>query len=201
MNRTLRTRTPVVLGAVWLGLAIALGASGKLQTMRPPAPQLLLVGLTLALLLALAVSPRIRAWAWNVPVRGLVSLHLLRYVGIYFLLLYRNGQLPYAFAVPGGWGDILVATSAGLLLLNGPPSTPGRRVAYTAWNGLGLLDILLVVGTAARLGLADPESMRVLFRLPLSLVPTFLVPLIIASHVVLAIRLTRGAAAQSAEAL
>jgi len=186
---------------VWLGLAIALGASGKLQTMRPPAPQLLLVGLTLALLLALAVSSRIRAWAWSIPVRGLVSLHLLRYVGICFLLLYRNGQLPYAFAVPGGWGDILVATSAALLLLSGPPSTPGRCVAYIAWNGLGLLDILLVVGTAARLGLADPESMRALFRLPLSLVPTFLVPLIIASHVVLAIRLTRGAAAQSAEAL
>jgi len=57
---------------------------------------------------------------------------------------------------------------------------------------LGLADILFVVVTAARLGVADPESMAALLRLPLSLLPTFLVPLIIASHVVLGVRLARG---------
>jgi hypothetical protein len=195
------TRTPVVVGAVWLSLAIALAASGRLEALRPPVPQLVLVGLTVALLLALAVSPRLRAWAWSLPVRSVVTLHLLRFVGIYFLLLYRKGQLPYAFAVPGGWGDILVATLASLLLLSGPPSTPRRRVAYIAWNGLGLVDIVLVVATAARLGLTAPDSMRALLKLPLSLLPTFLVPLIIASHVVLAIRLGRGQTVQRAESV
>jgi len=48
-----------------------------------------------------------------------------------------------------------------------------------------------VVVTAARLGVADPESMAALLQLPLSLLPTFLVPLIIASHVVLGVRLAR----------
>jgi hypothetical protein len=195
----LRGRTAGVVGAIWLGLAIALAASGRLESLRPPAPQLVLVGLTLALLLALAVSTRIRAWAWSLPLRGVVAFHLLRYVGFYFLLLYRSGQLPYAFAVPGGWGDIVVATSAGLLLLSGPPSTPVRRAVYSAWNVLGLLDILFVVATAARLALRDPDSMQALLRLPLSLLPTFLVPLIIASHVVLAIRLARVPAAQRAD--
>jgi hypothetical protein len=62
---------------------------------------------------------------------------------------------------------------------------------------LGLADILFVVATAARLALADPASMAALLRLPLSLLPTFLVPLIIASHVVLGVRLalTAGRAA------
>jgi hypothetical protein len=198
---TLGTRTACAVGAIWLALAIALAASGRLETLRPPVPQLVLVGLTLALLLALAVSLRIRAWAWSLPLRVVVALHLLRYVGFYFLHLYRNGQLPYAFAVPGGWGDILVATSAGLLLLSGPPSTPMRRAVYSAWNILGLLDILLVVATAARLGLTAPDSMRALLRLPLSLLPTFLVPLIIASHLVLAIRLARSPAARRVERL
>jgi hypothetical protein len=59
------------------------------------------------------------------------------------------------------------------------------------WNVLGLADILFVVVTAAWLGVAEPESMAALLRLPLSLLPTFLVPLIIASHVVLGVRLAR----------
>jgi hypothetical protein len=44
--------------------------------------------------------------------------------------------------------------------------------------------------------MADPESMAALLRLPLSLLPTFLVPLIIASHVVLGLRLGRRSPAR-----
>jgi hypothetical protein len=51
--------------------------------------------------------------------------------------------------------------------------------------------MLFVVATAARLGLAEPSSMAALLRLPLSLVPTFLVPLIIASHILIFVRLAR----------
>src|SRR2546430_1058598 len=78
-----------------------------------------------------------------------------------------------------------------LLLLSGSPPRAGRRAAYILWNVLGLADILFVVVTAARLGVTDPESMAALLRLPLSLLPTFLVPLIIASHMVLGVRLAR----------
>jgi hypothetical protein len=48
-----------------------------------------------------------------------------------------------------------------------------------------LIDILFVVATASRLARADPDSMNALLRLPLSLLPTFLVPLLIADHVVM----------------
>jgi hypothetical protein len=53
------------------------------------------------------------------------------------------------------------------------------------WNVIGLIDILMVVATAARLNLQNPGSMSALTELPLSLLPTFLVPLIIFSHVVI----------------
>ena len=182
----------LAIGLVWLGLALALGASGRLQALRPPTPQLVLMGLTVAVLTVGAAVPALRAWALSADLRGLVALHLPRFVGIYFLVLYRRGELPYAFAVPGGWGDILVAGLALCLLIGGRPISRGRRRAYAAWNVLGLVDILLVVATAARLALANPESMAALLRLPLSLLPTYLVPLIIASHVLIAVRLAKA---------
>jgi hypothetical protein len=132
-----------------------------------------------------------RAWLAALDVRWLVALHLTRFVGAYFLYLYGQGQLPYAFAVPGGIGDIAVATLAAVLLVAGPPRDARRRLAYGAWNVLGLADILFVVTTGGRLVTTAPESMVALTRLPLSLLPTFLVPLIIASHVLLGVRLAR----------
>ncbi len=68
------------------------------------------------------------------------------------------------------------------------------------WNALGLADILGVVFSATRLSLANPESMRALLRFPMSLVPTFLVPLIIASHLLIFSRLRKLAAAIRAQA-
>jgi hypothetical protein len=190
--------TAVLAGlGLWLVVAVTLGASGRLQGLQPPLPQLTLVALTAGALLATAKIPAVRAWALSVDVRILVGFHLTRFVGSYFLVLYGRGELPYAFAVPGGWGDILVASLALLLLISGPPETVQRRRAYVAWNVLGLLDILFVVATAARLGLAAPASMQALLRLPLSLLPTFLVPLIITSHVLLAVRLARAGQAVS----
>lgn len=188
----LRSRTIVLVVGGWLVAAVGLGAVGVLRTLRPPAPQLILVALTVLLLAAAWRVAGLRAWLAAIDLRWLVGLHLTRFVGAYFLYLYRHGALPYEFAVPGGWGDITVASLAALLLLGGPPRTAWRR-AYAVWNVLGAADILFVVAAATRLWVADPASMAALLHLPLSLLLTFLVPLIIASHVVLAVRLTRAA--------
>ena len=164
--------------AAWL-----VGASGRLSTLRPPAPQLILVGLTVALLAAERLWPTLRRFVETVDLRALVLFHLTRFVGIYFLALHARGELPWAFAVPGGWGDIVVAASALLLVIVARPDTPGGRRAYRPWNVVGLVDILGVVLTAARLAFADPASMRALLHLPLSLLLTFVVPIVIATHV------------------
>jgi len=179
----------VLVGLAWLLAAITIGASAIGPTLPPP---LVIAALTALLLVAAWRRPSFRRWLGALDVRWLVALHLTRFVGFYFLFLYARGQLPYAFAVPGGWGDIVVASLAVLLLLIGPPRDGGRRAAYSVWNVLGLVDILFVVVTAARLAATDPASMLALQRLPLILLPTFLVPLIIASHVVLAVRLARS---------
>ena len=176
-----RWLVPCLLGA-WFLAALGVGGAGALVDLRPPWPQAILVSLTLATLLSLYRIGPIHSWAIHVDPRRLVAFHLTRFVGIYFLVLYSRGELPYEFAVIGGWGDIIVAAAAIPLMLTGP-LTSGRRRLYLIWNVVGLVDILFVVATATRLALVDPASMAPLLRLPLSLLITFVVPVVIASHV------------------
>jgi hypothetical protein len=172
------------IGFLWLGAALAVGWSGVLRQVRPPGPQIMIVGLSSALIVAYWLSGAFRGWLKTLDLRVIVALHLTRFVGFYFLWLYGCGQLPYRFGVPGGWGDIVVATSATILLASWSRFGSRRPVLFV-WNVYGLVDILFVVATAAAEGRANPASMAALLRLPLSLLATFLVPLIIASHLLI----------------
>jgi hypothetical protein len=191
------TRPVLTVAGAWLVGAWLAGLAGWVAALRPPAPQLILVGLTAAVLLTAGLAPPFRRFVERVDLRALVLFHLTRFVGVYFLVLHARGELPWAFAVPGGWGDIAVAASGLLLVLGARPDCSAGRRAYVVWNVVGLLDILGVVVTASRLALADPESMRALLRLPLSLLPTFVVPIVIATHLLMLQRLARAAPARS----
>jgi hypothetical protein len=129
----MRASVVLLVGGIWFGIALLLGATGVVAQLRPPAPQVVLLGLTLALVLAGLVLPPVRRWALTIDVRWLVALHLTRFVGAYFLYRYARGELPYAFAVPGGIGDIVVAALAVVLLLTVPPITPA---APSTWSGM-----------------------------------------------------------------
>ena len=174
----------------WLLLAAGLGVSGQLQNLRPPGPQLILLGLTTGLLFLWWLNRSARACINRVDLRATVGLHLTRFVGLYFLYLCGQGELPREFAVPAGWGDTAVATGAAVSLIFWS-SFGSKRPWLMAWNTLGFVDIIFVVASAARIGMANPSAMAALLRFPLSLLPTFLVPLIIISHVVIFSRLQR----------
>ena len=179
---------------LWFGAAFYAGQQLLLQRLPPIAVPVIALGLTSLLIFAYNRVSAVRTWVDTLDLRAIVLLHVTRFVGVYFILLYRRGQLPYDFAIPAGLGDILVAALA-LPLAIAPLSDQKRLRLLRIWNVLGLVDILLVVFTAMRLNLADPIQMRAFAFLPLSLLPTFLVPLIIATHVVILIRLSRSAPA------
>ncbi len=192
----------VVVAALWLAAAVAAGVAGRVAALRPPGPQLVVFGLTAVLLSLGRWWPTLRAWWRAVDLRALLAVHVVRLVGFYFLYLYDRGELPFEFAVIGGWGDIVAATGALVLLLM-PPAKPLTQRLAGFWNLVALVDILFVVSTAARLGMSEPGSIAPLLRLPLSLLPTFLVPVIIATHVWIGVRvgvsgLLRGASANVA---
>ena len=127
-----------------------------------------------------------RAWAWRVDMRWLVASHLVRFVGIYFLYLYARRELPYAFAVWGGVGDVVVSILALFVI-----SVAHTRFALILWNVAGLMDILAVAFTAAHSETIVPGSMHQLNHFPLILLPTLIVPVIIVTHGLMLVRLFR----------
>jgi hypothetical protein len=180
----------------WLVLACIAGATGRVALLAPPLPQVMIGAITLLLVLAGALNPGLRSWLAQVNLRGFVAFHLTRFVGVVFLLMSARGRLTGEFAIPAGWGDIAVAVGALAIvtLLRDPLSRP---VALMLWNALGLADILAVVFIAAKLGMADRELIAPLLRFPMSLVPTYVVPLVVASHVLIYWRLrTLGSVAK-----
>lgn len=176
-------------GVVWLGLVVAVGMTGALAALRPPGPQLVILGLTIAALAATRVGT-LRAWVDALPTRLLVGIHGIRFIGTVFLILAAQGAVSQVFATRAGWGDVAAASLALLLVSIGPPTTAPRRWAYLAWNAFAMGDLVLAVGTATAVVLhGDVPGIEPLLRLPLIVVPTFLVPLLLTSHVILFRRL------------
>ncbi|MEM1093106.1 MAG: hypothetical protein AAGJ10_00765 [Bacteroidota bacterium] len=184
-------RLVLTLGG-WFGLAVLVGLSGVFY--QPPA---FVVGVTIWGLVAAALAagylvPAFRQWALTIPLWMLVLYHVTRFVGIAFLVLHARGDLPAEFALFAGWGDIFVASTAIGVALFALPATSRRRWwTVLIWNVVGLFDILSVVGRGLQLGLADMQQMAAITAFPMSLLPTFIVPLIIATHVLIFIRLRR----------
>src|SRR5262249_11468033 len=106
-----------------------------------------------------------------------------RILGPMFLVVMALGALPALFAVPAALGDTATGAAA-LFVARRLARGNGRREAIW-FNAFGLADLVVAVILAALarflLGYSSIESLRLL---PLALVPTAVVPLDIALHVV-----------------
>jgi hypothetical protein len=182
-----RVVTLILLG--WLCFAV--GLAGWFQNASAQAVAATVWTLTALVLLACWKITPVKVWALNIAFRWLVLFHVTRlFAGVYFLVLCQRNQLPCEFARPAGWGDIVVAVLAPAVV--GAMPTQFAKKLLLIWNTLGLIDIVFVVSSALRFGLNDWQSMHSLREFPLSLLPTFLVPLIIASHILIFVRLFRA---------
>lgn len=179
-----------LVAATWLGLAALAGATGLAVRTPFPLPQLAILGLVAFAILATTRSPSLRAWIDALPLRVLIRLHAVRFVGIAFLLLAARGGLAQVFADRAGWGDIATATVALVLVALGDPATPGRRALIHVWNLFGFLDLIVAVGTATWVTLQGiTPGVTPVLSLPLSVVPLFFIPVLLAGHVVIFRRL------------
>jgi hypothetical protein len=119
--------------------------------------------------------------------------HMLRVVGVLFLIVMAQGHLPAAFALPAGLGDIAIGVSAPFVARRLAHGT--GRIGAVRFNVLGILDLIVagIIGFLL-LGLVEvTPSTAPLTLLPLALIPTAAVPLAVALHIVSLHRLLTAA--------
>src|SRR5574341_2694215 len=178
---------------LWLSLASVAGASGLFRKLPFPGVQLIILGLVALTIIAGSVPGRLREWIDRLPLRALLGIHATRFIGLYFLALAARGDLNPTFAARAGWGDVATALLAIAFVASGEPKTTGRRALLHAWNAFGFLDLVVAVGTATIVPLqAQTPGVTPVLTFPLSLVPTFFVPLFLASHLFIFRRLVSG---------
>lgn len=183
--------------SAWLLGASALGASGLISVERPYLVPLSLFGAIATLVGLYRASAGARRVIDAIPLRTLTALHVVRApIGAAFLMLWAEGRLDGSFAWLAGPGDIAAGLCAFAVLPLTDASTRARRALVAAVHALGLLDILAVVATAQRIVLFSdhPQTMSALGTLPWALLPTFVVPLVVTTHVLVLARLRRASA-------
>lgn len=187
-------RAVAVALIIWF-VAALLAVTGGLLARLPFPPPLLVAALATATIVAVLLSTGARNWVLTTDLRYLLAPHLVRFVGIAFLYLVSRGVLARAF-LPIGWGDAIAAVGAAALMIAGPrPLGRSGWWLLLLWNTFGFADMLLLIVTGIRLGSVAPEQFSLFLQLPLGLLPTFFVPLIIATHVFIFIRLYSARAA------
>jgi hypothetical protein len=132
----------------------------------------------------LAASEGFRAFVFSLNPRILTSLQVWRIIGFTFVLLEAHRVLPALFAWPAGYGDMFIGATA--FFAAWQLAIAQRRNAFIAWQLLGMLDLVTAVGLGTTAPLIDPHGvpMAAMTVLPLSLIPTFLVPLFFIFHVI-----------------
>lgn len=180
-----------VMLAVWFTLVILMGAGGVFFSPPGTPPLPIAIGVTAPILLFLAglwMSRPFRGFVLASDLRLILGIQAWRFAGFGFLALYAHGVLPGIFAWPAGLGDIAIGVTAPWLLvaLIRRPSFAASKT-FVVWNALGVLDLVVAVGTGAlnsalAAGVAGEITTSPMAQLPLVLIPVYLVPIFIMLH-------------------
>ena len=190
----------ILLGAVGIWFLAAF-IGGMMNIFYQPGVPPLTVGLFLLIpitgfTLAYVISTRVRHALDQIPLWLITISHVWRFVGLGFVIGAVMHTLPPQFGYPEGFGDVAAALFClplAFAIRKGSRST-GLRRAYIAWNVYGLIDLLSAISLGI---LYSPSSFGVLrtdistglmTRFPVSLIPTFFLPLFILFHMLALIR-------------
>ena len=196
---SVRNLTAAVLLA-WFLLALGGSLLGVFDSgPRPPLPLgLAAVVPVVAFVVGYLTSAQFRELVLSLDLRALALAQTFRVVGIVFVILYLSGALPGVFALPAGWGDFAIGITAPLVAWYWKRPFPKRT--FIVWNVLGSLDLvnavtLGVLASSSSVGiLAGDVTTRFMGQFPLSLIPTFFVPLLLIFHLICFIRVGKGVA-------
>ncbi|MHB8627961.1 MAG: hypothetical protein ACYDEO_17365 [Aggregatilineales bacterium] len=181
------TTAGVLIAWFTIRVGLALFPPGGTVLSAPYIVGFVTLGLTLGLT-PLMLSSTFRQAISAIPETRLVGLQMVRVVGVFFITLLDMKLLPASFAIPAGYGDVLVGVLAVWVVYLLDQNKPYTRTVLILWNILGLLDLLTALITGFTFIPAFAAQLVVSGTVPLYLnyvliIPTFGVPLAIALHV------------------
>jgi len=129
-----------------------------------------------------AVSQPFRQFLLSLNPSTLTFVQAWRIAGFVFLVLYAYNILPGQLALPAGWGDIAIGATAPLVALK--LANPHHRKSFIVWQLLGIVDLVNAVGMGVAARFINPHGIAAsaMTVLPMSLIPTFAVPLFMILH-------------------
>jgi hypothetical protein len=174
-------------GLIGAWFVFSIGASASHFYMNDPTAPPLAFGLAvltpIVLFLAWFISSaKFRQFTLSLSPRALTLVQSWRIVGFAFLALAAFRVLPGLLALPAGWGDIAIGATAPFVALS--LAAPGHRKSFILWQLLGVTDLVTAVVLGALTGVLDPHGIAptAMTMLPMSLIPTFGVPLFLIFH-------------------
>lgn len=185
----------------WFLMVLAAGTAGVFESGPSRPPLAVLVAVAAPPLIFAAVyraSRRFRDFVLTIDLGLLTAIQSWRVIGVVFLVLYAFDLLPGAFAWPAGAGDAAVGLAAPFVVLAVVRRRPTWRRQVMWLNVAGLVDFVGALGTGVLTSnnaigvLSNAVARASLGSLPLSLIPTFAVPLWTVCHIVSLLQLARA---------
>lgn len=145
-----------------------------------------------------SISPRFKHYVLSIDMRHLILLHSWRMLGFGFVFLYFYDVLPALFAFPAGVGDAMAATFAVFLAIVMYQNKDIPKKWIYRWNTFGLLDFIIAVslGIMSRTGnigqIEGHVASDAMGVLPLVMIPTFIVPFYIITHIIIYLQLRKN---------
>lgn len=84
----------------------------------------------------------------HIKLEQLIFIHLFRFVGVFFLLVYMYDAIPKQFALVGGIGDIVTAILVLPVIWAIKKKLSFAKALVFMWNIIGVIDIISVLATA-----------------------------------------------------
>lgn len=187
-------RLTALLILAWLAFSITASKllifeAGSKYSFAPPLPLGLAVAGPLAIFaIWFAASADFRQFALSLNPAVLSIAQTWRILGLTFVVLASFGLLPNVFAQPAGWGDFAIGLTAPFVAFY--LARPSHKLSFIAWNIAGILDLVTavalgVLSSPTPAGALHPAvSTQAMTVLPLSLIPTFAVPLLLMLHII-----------------
>lgn len=189
----------IILG-VWFALATYLGKAGRMgQAAFPNGPPLIGLFFLLGGLFVWTTAratPLARTLTNAMGQDVFMGLQTFRILGGIFLIGWAFGDIPWLFAIPAGFGDILAGIVGYRAMRAVQRQDPNARGKIILANVVGMGDFLIALST----GLLTSDTIyqimafdapNIVGEFPLVLIPGFFVPIFLGAHFLSVQRLLR----------